>query len=138
MAIIRVPLNKGNEATIAPDGEYELVVRKVERKDSKAGNPMLVLTLGFTQENYELIRHNFNMVLPSDADNIVSMKMREMRRFLHLFEIPHEIEEDGSAVFDSDDIAGATANCRVVVTSIDTENGARDVNRIRLPRVRDE
>ncbi len=138
MAMIRVPLSKGAEATVAPDGEYELVVRKFESTTSKAGNAMLVATLGFTQENYELIRHNFNAVLSTDTDNIVQMKMRELNRFLNLFEIAFETEEDGSASFDTDDVSGATAVCRVTVASIDTANGPRDVNRLRLPRVRGE
>lgn len=138
MAIVRVPLGRGSEQTVAPDGEYELVVRKFEAKESKAKNPMLVASIGFVDENYELIRHNFNMVLDTDADNIVSMKMRDLRRFLVLFEVPHEIEEDGSALFDSDDVPGMTARCKVTVATIDTDSGPRDINRLRLPRVKED
>ena len=138
MAMVRVPLGRGSEQTIAPDGEYELVVRKFEKKESKAGNDMWVATVGFTEGDYELITHYFNMVISSDPDNIVAMKMRDLRRFLVLFEVPHEVEEDGSAMFDSEDVPGCTAKCRVTVNSIDTDSGPRDINRLRLPRVKED
>ncbi len=138
MAFRRVPMSKGAEQTVAPEGsDYHLVVAKVESKKTKKGDDMDVLTIRIVGEDgkFSPFKHYVTYPKDGDSDDFVAMKTREIRRLCHLFGV--EYDDDG---FDPDNFAGAeTTEGRLAVEVYEPEDGApRENNKLVLPRVVEE
>ena len=127
MSFRRVPMVLGVEQTAAPEGEHNLVVRKVESRTTKKGDPMDVLLLCFTEGNYTPFSHFITYPKPSDNEDFKAMKTREIRRLCHAY------TDEG---FDPEDFRGAEGVCAVTVEVYEAEGAEpRDTNRLILPRV---
>lgn len=132
MTFRRVPMAKGDEQTVAPEGEYRLVIRKVTAKKTKKTNDdMDVLMIGFP-DNPEFSPFSHFIVYQQGLDEEQQcMKAREMRRLCHVFDVPWT--EEG---VESDDFLGAEGTCMVGVETYEPEGGApRTNNRLQLPRI---
>ena len=132
MAFCKVPMSLGEEQTVAPEGEYPLAVRKAELKQTKKGDPMVVLNIGFVGEpTFAPFSHFVTFPKEGDSPDFVAMKAREIRRLCHVFGVDYTDEG-----FNSDDFAGAEGTCRVGVETYEPEGKEpRDNNRLILPRV---
>lgn len=136
MAFRRVPMAQGKEQTVAPEGEYRVVVAKVEDKPTKRGDPMDVLTLRIVGEDgaYSPFRHYVTYPKEGDEPDRVAMKVREVRRLCHLFGVPYT--EEG---FDPEDLAGAETTARLTVDTYERDDGTTtENNKLVLPRVADD
>ena len=144
MAFCKVPMALGEEQTLAPEGEYTLVVRKTELKQTKKGDPMVVLSIGFVGETtYAPFSHFVTFPKAGDSPDFTAMKVREIRRLCHVFGVDYT--EEG---FNSDDFGGAEGTCSVTVeverekkdsdgNVIPFDRAPRENNRLVLPRVVD-
>lgn len=136
MAFITVPMDKGKEQTVAPEGEYEMVVRKViTDKPSKAGKPMIRCLMAFVgRPDLSPFTHFINLPVPEDSEDMVAARVRDVRRFCSAFNVP--VHDNG---FDSDDLPGASGWCRVSVETVERGSGETfESNRLLLPRVKEE
>lgn len=133
MAFIRVPMIKGKEQKIAPEGQYALVVRSFKAGMSKAGNRQYIADIAFEEfPEYQNIRDFFS--IPKDGAPNPDSAVRKLRRFLSSFGI--EFDDDG---FDDETVVGAAAALEVSVDSYEGSDGLPvPTNRIRYPRVSDD
>lgn len=134
MAFKRIPMGKGKEQTVAPEGTYSLVVRKFEEKTTKKGDPMFVATIGFDgQPEFATFREYITLPGKETSEDQAAMRIRNLARFLTVFGV--EFDDDG---FDTDAVQGAVGECPVAVEVIEGQNGDFETNRLRLPRVAEE
>lgn len=131
MAFRRVPMARGEEQRVAPAGEYKLVIRKVDAKKTKKGADMDVFLVAFADEpNYMPFSHF--VTFPSEDDQYLEMRVRDIRRLCHVFDVPYTDEG-----YDSDDFLGAEGTCNVEVEVYEAEGKEpRESNRLVLPRVK--
>lgn len=129
MSFIKANLDDVKEPTIAPEGEYDLRVVRVNDKDSKKGNPMTEVFIAIEGGDYQVLRHYINYPRQDQTPDQKRLTLLDIKRFLTAFEVPME---DGG--FETEDLNGATA--RMFVTQEDGDDG-NTYNRLRLPRIKD-
>lgn len=136
MAFIKTALD-AKESEIAPEGEYDLRIVKVEEKKTGdkskiPGEPMIQCTIRIEEpnSNYSLFNHTLMIVTKKTPDENKDMYKLNIQRFLETFNIPHE-----DTGFDTDDLQGAEGRC--MVTQKDGDDGVTR-NQLRLPRLKGE
>jgi hypothetical protein len=128
MGFISEPLDDVREAQVAPEGEYDLRIRKATQKESKKGTDMVEVMLVFEDKDVDA-PPIFHYVLSWDSstpDEQVASRKREIKRFQAVFDL-----EDGWEV---DDLVGQTGTCMVTQDEGD-DNVVR--NRLKLPRIKE-
>lgn len=126
---INMALSDAKEPTVAPEGEYELLIEKAEHYQSKhSGNYSVRCIIGFTEHpEFQNIFHYVSLPGSEDAADKVSIKLLMAKRFLTTFGIAHE--EDG---FNVEDFVGATGTMFV---KAEVDNEDRESNSISLPKL---
>lgn len=132
MALVRVPLGKGKEAVRAPEGEYDVIAKRVfKRKDGRGWDVTVVID---GEPGWDVIRHTLWLPAEDADEEKVVNTMRAFRRFLTAFGIEYD-EELG---FDPDDIVGARARLAVRDGSYENKHGeVVTYSELVLPRVAD-
>ena len=133
MAFIKVALD-AQEPSVAPDGEYDLRVIRVEEKKSGPnakipGEPYLSVMIGVEEPGVDYLPVWHTMMIPTkntDPDNVPRYKLG-IQRFLSCFNIKGDA--DG---FDTDDFPGATGRANLVQS--EGQDG-EPRNELRLPRL---
>lgn len=135
-------MNDTKELTLAPDGEYSLVISRAEIKDSKNSPGRDVLHVRIEFEDHDEYAGFMNYVaFPSRKIDIeqnpngekagqekYDNMMRGLKRFLHLFSI--SVDEG----FDTEDLQGAT--CIAAVTQEAQEDDETRINqRLIVPKM---
>src|SRR5262245_45453701 len=95
------------------EGTYPLRIIKAERKNSKAGNPMLALAIkieGGAGAEAPLI--NENLMIPSEGGEHYRFQMRNLSRFMTLFGVD---SFDPDSAGDVQELEGLTAECYLAV-----------------------
>lgn len=138
MPFINANIKDAQEDKVVPEGNYDLVITSVQEKDSKNGEPMLACLIKIEGEEGQSAKPIFHYImLPSDkgaepdAKYPNTRRLRDMRRFLEVFEVPWD--ESG---FDTDDLQGARGNCLVKISP--AEGDYEESNQIALPKFKDE
>ena len=129
MSFIEVKgLGDDYEDTPVPEGEYELRIVDTREGRNKADTCDQITVLISVEDdeypNSKTIFHYLTFPGGEDDDNVRRNKMRNLSRFLKLFEVPYE--KNG---LNSEDMLGLTANC--VLTQEEYEGNIS--NRLRLP-----
>lgn len=129
---IPVNLDEVKESRPVPAGKYNLTIASVEDTKSKAGAPMLVVSIGI-DEHADAPNVTHYMTTPQAGGDAQkeNFKALMLARFMESFKIPHD-----SSGFDTDDFPGATAKCDLELSEPD-DNG-NVYNRLRLPKLPDE
>ena len=93
MGFIELNLDGVQEASVVPEGEYDLRVARFEATTSKKGNAMYrAMVLVEDQEYNNALPINHFLVLPTNDDDtdVLNMKLRNIKRFLAAFGIAFE------------------------------------------------
>lgn len=139
MPFVEAALNDAQEASVVPEGTYDLRVIKVEDRNSKAGKPMTVLTVQIEDQDFpnaELMNIYIMHPHPDDEPRIRNLRLLDMRRAAECFGVPYEANG-----LNTDDFQGATARA---VSVRQSEQPGRDgrppriVNEVQLPKLRSE
>jgi hypothetical protein len=129
MPRINLDLDDAKEPEVAPEGEYDLRIVKVEDGQSKAGNDMTTCTIAFEgHPEWRAIKHWITYPDSDTPPDQKAMRLVDIKRFLTCFGVAH----DGTG-FDSDDLVGQTGFCLVIQEDGDDDN---TYNRLRLPRLK--
>ena len=88
MGLADLALQEVQTRTIAPAGEYSLVIGSLAMKVAKSGREMVVATLNIQGGNYRPIFERLNLPVPGDADTTVSMFKERLADFCDGFNIP--------------------------------------------------
>jgi hypothetical protein len=127
-------LDDVKEAGPAPTGKYELQITGAVLGETKAGAPMIIATLGFTDTslNYNTFKHY--ITIPVQGDEKAEFKKLMLKRFLAAFDVPFR------AGMDSLDLTmGMIAQTAFVEVKLNEPNPNGYVsNSINLPRLPDE
>lgn len=135
MPFIELDLDSAQEASVVPEGEYDVRCARFEATTSKKGNAMYrAMILVEDPEYSNALPINHFLVLPSadDDQDVVNMKLRNIKRFLACFGVAFE----GSG-FNDEDVEGATGRCFVGQTPADEDTGAI-YNELKPPRIKDD
>jgi hypothetical protein len=127
MPFIKESLDDVSEAKPAPEGEYELRILKATAGESKKGNSMVTLLIGFADGTDAPPFGHWLIGWDSDTpDDQIMNRKREIKRFCACFSVPDD--------FDAEDLKGETGTCFVSV-----EEGDDGImrNRLKLPRIKD-
>ena len=131
MAILN--LDDIQEAKPVPNGRYSVIVASAELKDSKAGKPQIVVSLGIEgHDEAPNVTHFISLPDGSDAGKD-KFKGLLLKRFLVAFGLPTDAfdpEECGSTM------PGTTASVELSLSEPD-DNGSV-YNRLQLPRLPSE
>jgi hypothetical protein len=117
------------EPKAAPEGSYPLRIVKAEAKPSKAGNPMVVVTLkieGNAGADAPLVTEY--LTVPKEGDQWYRMQMQNLHRFCGLFGIT---SFDPESPTDVANLEGLTAECYLKVDEFE----GKESNKLRLPKV---
>ena len=119
------------EDEAVPEGSYGLrIVDTREGRNKAATCDQLTVLISVDDDefpNSKTIFHYLTFPGEADDDNVKRNKMRNVTRFLKLFDVPYE--KDG---INSEDMVGNTADC--VLTQEEYEGNIS--NRLRLPSTR--
>jgi len=130
-----IPVNLGDdikEAKPAPAGAYDLLITEVTEGNSKAGNPQIVVSLGFEgMADTPNLRHFISLPAKGDDPDKAKFKSLLLKRFLVLFNIPHDANG-----FDVEAFNGARAKAEVSLTEPDDSGNV--YNRLQVPKFKDE
>lgn len=133
MPFIQSAIEDAKETKPVAEGEYTVRIHSAELELSKKGLDMVhVMCLVEGEENANPI-HTY-LILPTADYQHRAMALRNLKRFLVAFNIPHE-----GTGFDTDDFPGATAN--LLVQQEEVKEGAMKgeiTNRLNLPKVKGE
>lgn len=139
MPFIEQALADAKEDIPVPEGEYDLEIIQATPKQSKkyaesgkSGDNMVSVAIAIRSEEYPnaaTVFHNI-MLVTDPAYEYNHLWLRDQKRFLTLFNIPHE----GNG-FDVDDFVGATARS---LLKVDQNDRGDDINVLALPRVKEE
>lgn len=135
MPFIKVPLSDAKEQEPVPEGTYPVRIVKAEDGTSKKGNMMTTVTLRIEDPDFpnaSLFSHWITYPGPNTPADQRAMRLRDIGRFLELFEIPGE--PDG---FNTDDLMGATATADIKQEPSDDDPNVI-YNRLVLPRMKGE
>lgn len=124
-------LEDAKEAELAPEGEYDVVVKSVEHVTQNGKNHIkLMLVIENAEENYAPFNHY--IALPKSDDDAQKRQTKALmaKRFLVAFDIPTE-----NGGFNPMDIEGA--NCRIGVTQSTNEYEGQTYvrNELKVPRL---
>lgn len=137
MPFINAAVADAQEDKPLPEGEYDLTIKNAEVKTSKKGKNMVQVLLICDDpdfKNSQPISHF--IMLPEKDDEYRDLHLRNMKRFLTLFNVP--FEDNG---FDTDDLVGQSAKCHVTLQARKGPDGietGEEMASIRLPRVKEE
>ena len=119
------------EDEAVPEGSYNLRIVDTREGRNKADTcDQLTVLISVDDDefpNSKTIFHYLTFPGEADDDNVKRNKMRNVTRFLKLFDVPYE--KDG---INSEDMVGNTADC--VLTQEEYEGNIS--NRLRLPSTR--
>lgn len=133
------------ETPLAPEGEYDLVIKALEEDKDPGKKDNLVIQLQFETEDYQPFRHWVALPIPQKdkrndeekghkAGTTAKTKMLMAKRFCYLFNI--EYTDLG---FNTDDFLGARTRAGITQGSFTARDGSEvAVNRILLPRLPEE
>ncbi len=129
MPFIRESLDDVSEAHPAPEAEYDLRVLKSKQKESKKGNDMIELLIGFDDGTDAPPFFHYLLGWDSDTDEeqVISRK-REIKRFCAAFDAPED--------FEAGDLTGCTAS-KIFVKQETSDHDGVTRNRMVLPRLKD-
>jgi len=131
MPFVDMNLDDVKEATVAPEGYYELVVSEASLETSKSGKPMIRVILDFEgRPEYRSVWHFISLPSEDDEPDSANFKRLMLKRFLVHFNIPC----DGG--FNTEDFLGARAECFVNQEPIEGSDDVR--NSLQLPRLPSE
>lgn len=132
MSFIEMAMDEIKEATVVPEGTYDLRIKRADIKPSKnkpgAINVVVILEID-GEPDAENIFHYISLPNSDDEEKSKNFKALQMKRFLHWFKIPFD-----SNGFSLEDFAGATARLPLLVDSYE----GRTSNKLDLPRIPDE
>lgn len=129
MPIIKVSDADAFEDHPVPEGTYPLRIVKAEKKQSKAGNPMIVCTLkieGAAGAEAPLL--NEYLTIPAEGSEYYRMQMRNLTRFFTAFGVS---EFNPDSADDVSELEGLTAEVPLIL-EVGEDNVER--NRLRLPK----
>lgn len=129
MPIIKVSDAANFEDHPVSEGIYPLRIVKAEKKQSKAGNPMLQITLKIEgSKGAEAPLLNEYLTIPKEGDQYYRLQMRNISRFFAAFGVD---SFDPDSAEDVQALEGLTAECPLIL-----EVGEDQVerNRLRLPK----
>jgi|TARA_Y100000310_G_scaffold345664_1_gene467914 hypothetical protein len=131
MPFIEVPgMGDDYEDEVVPEANYDLRITQATDGRNKADTSdqiqAIIAIENSDVENPGAIFHYLTFPNEDDDDNQRRGKMRNITRFLKVFDIP--FEKNG---VNSDDMAGSTGNCLVVLG----EYEGTPKNELRLPKV---
>lgn len=136
MPFIKMALD-AKESVVAPEGEYDLRIFKVEEKKTgdkskRPGEPMLLVMINIEEpgQSYAPVFHNLMLMSGNTPPEHHQLYKLGVQRFLATFNIKGD--SDG---FDTDDFVGSTGRC--LVTQGEGENG-EPRNELKLPRLDEE
>ena len=134
MSFLKVNLDNAIEPTVAPAGRYELQITNAVEQQSKSGNPMLKISLGFVgNHEYQNVTHFCNLPTENDEPDALNFKMLLLKRLLAHFKVRYSSEGiDTEKV--CMDLNGATADTEVK----QTERDGTVYNILVLPRIKEE
>lgn len=127
MPFIKESLNDVTEARPAPEAEYDLRIMKATEGESKKGQPMITILIGFADgTDAPPIMHWLLGWDHTLEDEEILRRKREFKRFCAVFNVAED--------FDAADLPGETGTCFVGI-----EEGDDGVmrNRLKLPRLKD-
>lgn len=143
MPFINANLNDAVESEAVPEGTYEVRNHSADiRQSKKGGKDMIVVTSVIEDGEYPHaapIMTYLSLPHPDDEERSANFKLLQLRRFCEVFDIP--FEDNG---FDSDDIAGTTAEIAIAQDMIrpngpdgqpDMSKAEFPVNRLVLPHL---
>lgn len=134
MSFIKVNLDNATEPTVAPNGRYELQITQASEQQSKNGNPMLKISLGFVgNHEYQNVTHFVNLPTENDEPDAMNFKMLLLKRLLAHFRVPYNSEGIDTEKLCMD-LLGATAETEVK----QTERDGTTYNILYLPRIKEE
>lgn len=139
MPFIEQAIADAQEDVCVPEGAYDLEIIAGELKTSKKAaekgeeDNMIQVMIRIDSEEYPNASTLFHhLMLVKDPNYEYNhLWLRDMKRFLVLFSIPHE-----GTGFDLDDFAGATA--KQVLLKVDENDRGEEQNVIVLPKVQEE
>ena len=139
MPFIEQAIADAKEDVCVPEGAYDLSIISAELKTSKKAaergeeDNMIQVMIKIESDEYPNAATVFHhLMLVKDPDfEYNHLWLRDQKRFLVLFGIPHE-----GTGFDLDDFAGATA--RQVLLKVDTNDRDEEQNVLVLPKIADE
>jgi hypothetical protein len=127
-------LDDVKEAGPAPTGKYELQITGAVEAETKAGAPMLVATLGFTDTSLHYNTFKHNITLPVEGDEKAEFKKLMLKRFLAAFDVPFRPGMDSATL-----TVNMIAQTAFVEVKLNEPNANGYVsNSINLPRLPDE
>ena len=93
MSFIDLPINDMNdiqEDMPVPEGEYTLVISDCKERNDDAGQlkGLLIICEIEGQTGAANVLHNMSLPLPNDETDKVSNKLKFIKRFINLFNIP--------------------------------------------------
>ena len=122
------------EPDAAPEGQYDLVISGVTKKESRKGSPMLEIFITFEGPGSDQYKgFNHYMMLPDDRDEerTANFKALQRKRFIYAWDVP----VDGGQ-WNHEDLIGLRANLNVGVRTLTSQDGEDfEVNELRLPRL---
>lgn len=112
MSFIDLPFDPEEIDKLVPEGQYELVVTDVKENKDDSGNLKGLLVIHEIQGHDEAanVLHNVSLPLPGDDETKVKNKIRFIKRYLNLFNIP----SDGGRL-DPVKFLGKRATCNIVI-----------------------
>jgi Protein of unknown function (DUF669) len=139
MPFIEQAIADAKEDVCVPEGAYDLSIISAELKTSKKAaergeeDNMIQVMIKIESEEYPNAATIFHhvMLVKDPEFEYNHLWLRDQKRFLVLFSIPHE-----GTGFDLDDFAGATA--RQVLLKVDQNDRGEDYNVIVLPKVAED
>lgn len=132
MPFIKLALDDVKEPEIVPEGAYDLRIVKAMDTESKAGNPMTVITISIEDAGTKSLPIMHYMTYPDEdlpADQ-KEFRLLDIKRFLQAFGIKYDPHG-----FDTSELQGATAQ-KVMVVQEEGKDGVHR-NRMRLPRLKE-
>jgi|SRR5712664_132990 len=140
MPFISAPVADAREDELVPEAQYDLTIESADEQDSKKGKPQIMCMITVdnppsTVSSPAPIFHYISLPHPDDEPKASRFKLRMIRRFLEVFNIP--FEDNG---FDSDDLQGAKGSCLVAQQEImrDEKPTGEYSHTLRLPKFANE
>ena len=132
MSFIDLPINDMDdiqEDKPVPEGEYTLVISDAKEKNDESGSLKGILVICEIQghDGCANVLHNISLPLPGDESTKVSNKLKFIKRFIQLFNIPVKGNQ-----LNIQDFLGKRAKCMLT----QEEYNGNISNKIKLPNAR--
>jgi hypothetical protein len=128
MPFIKESLDDVTEAHPAPEGEYDLRILKATDGETKKGQPMVSVLIGFADgTDAPPFGHWVLGWNGLEDDEEILRRKRDFKRFCSVFNVPED--------FEVEDLKGEVGTCFVGQEESDQDNVVR--NRLKLPRLKE-